>query len=127
MLPLPTDNPDRTAAQAASPRGRILVIDDEADIREGLEFLLTSENYAVDSAQNGTEGLRKMENRAYDLVLLDLMMPDISGMGVLEETRKRDRETPIFMITAYGSVEAAVQALKLGANDYFPNPGTTRS
>ena len=122
MLPLPTDNPDRTAAQAASPRGRILVIDDEADIREGLEFLLTSENYAVDSAQNGTEGLQKMENRAYDLVLLDLMMPDISGMGVLEETRKRDRETPIFMITAYGSVEAAVQALKLGANDYFSKP-----
>ena len=98
------------------------MIDDEADIREGLELLLTSEGYAVELAQNGTEGLQKMETRGYDLVLLDLMMPDLSGMDVLEEARKRDRETPIFMITAYGSVEAAVQALKLGANDYFSKP-----
>src|SRR3954451_14407107 len=109
---------------AASPtnRGNVLVIDDEADIREGLEMLLISEGYAVDLAQNGTEGLHKMENHAYDLVLLDLMMPDKSGMQVLAETRERDRETPIFMITAYGSVEAAVRALKLGANDYFSKP-----
>src|SRR5215472_3810875 len=103
-------------------KGRVLVVDEEADIREGLEFLLTSEGYAVDLAQNGTEGLQKIESRAYDLVLLDLMMPDRSGMDVLQEVRQRDRETPIFMITAYGSLEAAVQALKLGANDYFPKP-----
>jgi DNA-binding NtrC family response regulator len=64
----------------------------------------------------------KLEANAYDLVLLDLMMPDRSGMDVLAEVRERDRETPIFMITAYGSVEAAVKALKLGANDYFPKP-----
>jgi DNA-binding response OmpR family regulator len=100
----------------------VLVVDDEADIREGLEMLLTSEGYAVDLAQNGTEGLRKMEISGYDLVLLDLMMPDRSGMDVLQEVRQRDRETPIFMITAYGSVEAAVSALKLGANDYFSKP-----
>jgi DNA-binding NtrC family response regulator len=103
-------------------RGSVLVVDDEFDIREGLELLLTSEGYSVDQAQNGTEGLRKLEARSYDLVLLDLMMPDRSGMEVLEEVRQRDRETPIFMITAYGSVEAAVQALKLGANDYFSKP-----
>ena len=109
---------------AVSPanRGNVLVIDDEADIREGLEMLLISEGYVVDLAQNGTEGLHKMENHAYDLVLLDLMMPDKSGMEVLSEARERDRETPIFMITAYGSVEAAVRALKLGANDYFSKP-----
>ncbi len=68
------------------------------------------------------EGLQKMEISGYDLVLLDLMMPDRSGMDVLQEVRQRDRETPIFMITAYGSVEAAVHALKLGANDYFSKP-----
>jgi len=68
-----------------------------------------------------------MESSGYDLVLLDLMMPDRSGMDVLQEVRQRDRETPIFMITAYGSVEAAVHALKLGANDYFSKPWTTRS
>src|SRR5579883_1440645 len=103
-------------------KGRILVVDDEADIREGLELLLTSEGYRVELAENGGEGVRKMEQQAYDLVLLDLMMPDRSGMDVLEEVRRRDHETPIFMITAYGSVEAAVNALKLGANDYFSKP-----
>jgi DNA-binding NtrC family response regulator len=110
------------AQTAASDRGKVLVIDDEADIREGLEMLLLTEGYSVDLAANGTEGLKRMESRPYDLVLLDLMMPDISGMDVLSEARKRDRDTPIFMITAYGSVEAAVRALKLGANDYFSKP-----
>src|SRR6267154_4363418 len=103
-------------------RGRILVIDDEPDIRDSLEALLSSENYRVELAANATEGLKRLENSAYDLVLLDLMMPDKSGMQVLEEVRTRDRETPIFMITAYGSVEVAVDALKRGANDYFPKP-----
>ncbi|HLY19860.1 MAG TPA: sigma-54 dependent transcriptional regulator [Bryobacteraceae bacterium] len=106
----------------ATDKGRVLVVDDELDIREGLDTLLTMEGYAVELAQNGTEGLRKTESRAYDLVLLDLMMPDRSGMEVLRDIRERDRETPIFMITAYGSVEAAVDALKLGANDYFSKP-----
>src|SRR5580765_4689017 len=103
-------------------RGRILVVDDEPDIRESLELLLSSENYRVELAANATEGLKRMENSAYDLVLLDLMMPDKSGLQVLEEVRERDRDTPIFMITAYGSVEGAVQALKRGASDYFPKP-----
>ena len=107
---------------SSSGKGKILVIDDELDIREGLELLLTSEGYSVELAQNGTEGLQKMEAHGYDLVLLDLMMPDRSGMDVLKEVRQRDRETPIFMITAYGSVEAAVSALKLGASDYFSKP-----
>src|SRR5579872_2809684 len=103
-------------------QGKVLVIDDEADIREGLELLLTSEGFSVDLAQNATEGLRKLEERPYDLVLLDLMMPDRSGMEVLAEVRERDKETPIFMITAYGSVEVAVNALKAGADDYFSKP-----
>ena len=108
--------------KTTSSRGKILVVDDEADIREGLELLLMSEGFLVDLAQNGTEGLQKLGANAYDLVLLDLMMPDLSGMEVLADVRERDRETPIFMITAYGSVEAAVKALKLGANDYFSKP-----
>ena len=103
-------------------KGDILVVDDEVDIREGLELLLSSEGFKVTLAQNGTEGIEKMDAHLYDLVLLDLMMPDRSGMDVLAEIRTRDRETPIFMITAYGSVEAAVEALKLGANDYFSKP-----
>ena len=107
---------------AIDTKGNVLVIDDESDIRESLGVLLGSEGYAVDLAQNAAEGIHKMSSRGYDLVLLDLMMPDRSGMDVLQEVRQRDRETPIFMITAYGSVEAAVKALKFGANDYFSKP-----
>jgi DNA-binding NtrC family response regulator len=118
-MPLESVSP-RSAIVAS--KGQVLVVDDEADIREGLELLLTTEGYSVELAQNATEGLHKLETRVYDLVLLDLMMPDRSGMEVLQEVRERDRETPIFMITAYGSVEAAVKALKLGANDYFSKP-----
>src|SRR5574340_1701624 len=103
-------------------KGNILVVDDEADIRESLEALLSLEGYTVDLAANAKEGMQKLETRPYDLVLLDLMMPDRSGMGVLKDVRERDRETPIFMITAYGSVERAVDALKLGATDFFPKP-----
>ena len=115
--------PEMSAPQTSStPRAKILVIDDEPDIRESLELVLGDAGYAVDTASNGGEGLQKMGGQGYDLVLLDLMMPDRSGMEVLAEVRERDRETPIFMITAYGSVEAAVQALKLGANDYFSKP-----
>lgn len=103
-------------------KGHVLVIDDEADIRESLETLLTLEGYKVDLAVNGGDGLRALEAKGYDMVLLDLMMPDRSGMEVLREVRERDQETPIFLITAYGSVEAAVEALKSGANDYFSKP-----
>ncbi len=113
---LPPDEP------TPLPKGRILVVDDEADIRESLETLLCLEGYTVELAQNGTEGLRRAESAIYDIVLLDLMMPDRSGMEVLREIRERDTETPVFMITAYGSVEVAVSALKNGANDYFSKP-----
>src|SRR5947199_333864 len=114
---LPPDIPSTTPH-----KGRILVVDDEADIRESLEALLSLEHYQVDLAENATEGQHKIESGSYDLVLLDLMMPDRSGMEVLREVRERDAETPIFMITAYGSVEVAVNALKSGANDYFSKP-----
>ncbi len=84
--------------------------------------MLSSEGYRIDTAQNGTEGIARVGAEAYDLVLLDLMMPDRSGMEVLNEVRGKGIHTPIFMITAYGSVENAVQALKIGANDYFTKP-----
>ena len=77
---MPDSGPVRT-------RGRILIIDDEEDIRESLETLLTIEGYSVDMAPNGTEGMARLERSFYDLVLLDLMMPDKSGMEVLAEVR----------------------------------------
>jgi DNA-binding NtrC family response regulator len=118
MIALPPDTP----GSLDTPRGRILVIDDEPDIRESLEALLSMEGYRVELAVNATEGLKKLETSIYDLVLVDLMMPDKSGMEVVEEIRQKDHETPLFMITAYGSIEVAVEALKRGANDYFAKP-----
>jgi DNA-binding NtrC family response regulator len=106
----------------SSSNGKILVIDDEADIRESLETLLDMEGYAVDLAVDGGEGLRKLGKTRYDLVLLDLMLPDRNGMDVLAEIRDKDHETPIIMLTAYGSVEVAVNAIKAGASDYFSKP-----
>ena len=117
--------PEKTAVEEQSEpvsKGRILVIDDEADIRESLQDLLGIEGYDIETASTGGEGLRRMESSNYDLVLLDLMMPDRSGMDVLRQVRERDTETPIFLITAYGSVEVAVNALKTGASDYFSKP-----
>jgi DNA-binding NtrC family response regulator len=112
------ENPRTTAAA----RGRILIIDDEVEIRESLEALLEMEGYTVDLAANAAEGDRALNSRAYDLVLLDMMMPDRSGLDVLADFRTRDRDTPVFLVTAYASVEAAVRALKLGANDFVSKP-----
>jgi DNA-binding NtrC family response regulator len=118
LLPtLPADSP-----AFPDSKGHILVIDDEADIRESLEMLLQIEGFRVDLASRAMEGIAKVANGQYDLILLDLMMPDMSGIEVLAEVRKKDSLTPIFLLTAYGSVEVAVQALKAGANDYFSKP-----
>ena len=70
---------------------RVLIVDDEPDIRDSLEMLLSSEGYRVELAQNATEGLKRMESSSFDLVLLDLMMPDKSGLQVLEEVREIGR------------------------------------
>jgi DNA-binding NtrC family response regulator len=119
MATIPILEDARTTAAA---RGRILVIDDESEIREGLETLLELEGYTVDLAANAAEGERALNSRAYDLVLLDMMMPDRSGLDVLSDFRQRDRDTPVFLVTAYASLESAVRALKLGANDFVSKP-----
>ncbi len=103
-------------------KGKILIVDDDAAIRESLETFLAFEGYQVDLAVDGTSGLLALEAKAYDLVLLDLMMPDRSGLEVLKDLRQRDVETPVMVITAYGSVENAVAAIKLGANDFITKP-----
>ena len=103
-------------------RGRILIVDDEADIRDSLELLLTLERYAVSTAATGAEGIRAAAHSPHDLVLLDLMLPDRSGLEVLEELRKADKSLPVLMLTAYGSVETAVKAIRLGADNFLTKP-----
>ena len=107
---------------ATSIRARILIIDDEESIRESLEALLTFERFGVETAADGASGLALLGRKTYDLILLDLMLPDRSGLEVLEEVRQYDSETPIVMLTAYGTVETAVKAIRLGADDFFTKP-----
>ena len=102
--------------------GSILVVDDESDIRENLELLLSEANYKVTLAENGTEGLRKIESDVFDLILLDVMMPDRNGLEVLREIHQASPETAIIMITAFGTIENAVIAIKSGASDYITKP-----
>lgn len=105
-----------------NPKARILVIDDEADIRESLETLLSLEGYQVALAPNADEGERALRDHGADLILLDLMMPGRSGLELLPALRALDPLIPVFLLTAYGSIETAVQALKSGASDYFTKP-----
>ncbi len=104
------------------PRGSILVVDDEAEIREGLEALLTSENFQVTLAETGEAGLQKLEDRPYDLMLLDVSLPDRNGLELLREIRRRDPYLSIILITAYGSIDMARAAFKSGAQDYITKP-----
>jgi DNA-binding NtrC family response regulator len=104
------------------PNGSILVIDDEAEIREGLELLLSSEGYSVTSAETGEAGLTRLEEEPYDLLLLDVSLPDRNGLDLLRDIRQRDPHLPIVLITAYGSIDMARQAFKSGAQDYITKP-----
>ncbi|HSB76941.1 MAG TPA: response regulator, partial [Terriglobales bacterium] len=92
--------------------GCVLIIDDEAEIRESLQTLLEMEGYEVETAVDGQDGLLHLGERPFDLVLLDLALPDRNGMEVLQEIRARDSQLSVIMITAYGTVENAVLAMQ---------------
>src|SRR6516162_1071976 len=102
--------------------GNILVIDDEAGIRESLEVLLTLEGYSVKTANDGQQGLRMLEMESFDLVLLDLALPGQSGLELLPQIKERQPETPVIMITAYGTVENVVEAVRAGAENFIQKP-----
>jgi DNA-binding NtrC family response regulator len=103
-------------------KGSILVVDDESEIREGLELLLASEGYGVSSAGTGASGLAKLEEHPYDLLLLDVSLPDRNGLDLLREIRLRDPQLSVVLITAYGSIDMARAAFKSGAMDYITKP-----
>jgi len=111
------------SASSGIPSGAtILVIDDEAGIRESLEVLLTLEGYTVDMAVDGEEGLRVLEQESYDLVLLDLALPGQSGMELLPQIKERHPDLPVIMITAYGTVDNVVEAVRAGAENFVQKP-----
>ncbi len=104
------------------PRGSILVVDDELEIREGLEALLTSVGFQVTLAETAAAGLLRLEEQPYDLVLLDVSLPDHNGLDLLREIKQRDANLAIILITAFGSIDMARAAFKSGAQDYITKP-----
>jgi DNA-binding NtrC family response regulator len=102
--------------------GTILIIDDEMAIRESLQTLLEMEDYQVDTAETGEEGLARLAEQPYDLILLDLALPDRNGLEVLREIRDRDSSLAVILITAYGTVENAVLAMQGGAANFIQKP-----
>jgi len=102
--------------------GRILVADDEEVMRDVLSELLSSESYTVDQAENGAQTLERIRSREYGAVLLDLMLPDMDGLQVLEELNEIDNRPEVIILTAYASIEKAIKATKLGAFDFFEKP-----
>jgi len=101
---------------------RLLVVDDEEVIRDVLENLLEREGWRVTTAENAAEALDSFESYSYDVVLLDLMLPDRSGLEVLRDMRRRDPDAVIVIVTAYSSIEGAIQAMREGAFHYIPKP-----
>ena len=103
-------------------REKILIVDDEPSNRKILAQELTHKGFIVDTAFGGKEALAKVTSSPPDLVILDYMMPDLSGLDVLKEIRKNGSDVPIIMITAYGSIERAVEVMKAGAYDFITRP-----
>jgi two-component system NtrC family response regulator len=101
---------------------RILVIDDDESFRKILEYNLKQAGYEVATAANGSEGLAWIEKDSFGAVLTDIKMPGVDGLAVLREVKKRAPETAVIVITAYGSIEMAVEAMKEGAYDYVTKP-----
>lgn len=101
---------------------KILLIDDERFIRSSLREILEYENYEVVEAQDGAEGLQKIRDEEFDLVLCDIKMPILDGLDVLEQVKQLERVPQFIMISAHGTIETAVEATKKGAFDFIPKP-----
>ena len=108
-------------------KGKILVIDDEDIVRLSCSRSLVPEGYELKMAKNGPEGLKMLEEEAFDLVLTDLKMPNMDGIEVLGTIKTKWPKTDVVIVTGYQTVETAVKAIKLGAFDYIEKPFTPDS
>jgi two-component system response regulator HydG len=106
----------------ARSKARVLVVDDEASARTGLEKLLLQEGYAVETADGGEAALQVASDRPPDVVVTDLSMPGMNGIELLTKLREQDRDLPVIMATASSDVNAAVKAMRAGAEDYLTKP-----
>jgi DNA-binding response OmpR family regulator len=100
----------------------ILIVDDEANLRRSLALILVKAGYAVTSAANGQEALHYLQAGAFDLVFLDLKMPDVNGIDILTKIRSQYLEMPVLILTAHATLESAIEAVRRGAQDYLIKP-----
>lgn len=103
---------------------KVLVVDDEPVVRASCRRVLGREGYHVETAESGRDGLGRACATPYDVVITDLRMPDLDGMELIRQLRKRDAATPVLVITGYGSIASAVEAVRLGACGYLEKPFT---
>lgn len=101
---------------------KVLIIDDAVELNNTIQKILLNQNYEVDSAYDGKSGLRKALTNEYDIILLDIMMPQMNGYDVLKSLRREERETPVILITAKDDITDKVEGLDLGADDYLQKP-----
>ena len=101
---------------------RVLLAEDEKSLRDGIKLNLELEGYEVEEASDGNEALKKFGNQRFNLVILDVMMPEINGFEVCEKIRLTDSETPILFLTAKDTGKDKIDGLKLGADDYLTKP-----
>ncbi|UCC40034.1 MAG: sigma-54-dependent Fis family transcriptional regulator, partial [Candidatus Aminicenantes bacterium] len=105
-------------------KDKILVIDDEAGIRSSLRGILEDEGYSVKTTETGEEGLNFLKAQNFDLILLDIWLPEMDGIEALKKIKMHEENAPVVMISGHGTVETAVKATKLGAYDFLEKPLT---
>jgi Fe-S-cluster-containing dehydrogenase component/CheY-like chemotaxis protein len=103
-------------------QSRILVVEDESDMRDGLKKILSRKGYTVDIAEDGLKAVEKLKQTSFHVVVADLKMPGMDGMGVLQRAKNIDRTIAVIIITGYGTVNTAVESMRLGAFDYITKP-----
>jgi DNA-binding NtrC family response regulator len=101
---------------------KVLIIDDEKSILESLSSILTEEGFAVTTARDGREGLELFRRERPKIVLLDVWLPEIDGLEVLKEIREQDQDAVVIVISGHGTISTAVEAVKIGANDFLEKP-----
>lgn len=101
---------------------KVLIVDDEGGMRHMLSVLLEREGYAIETAEDGRQGLDKIKEASFDLVLCDIRMPEMDGLSFLESSKKIKKELPVIMMSAFGNVDTAIEAMKKGAYDYVSKP-----
>jgi Fe-S-cluster-containing dehydrogenase component/CheY-like chemotaxis protein len=103
-------------------KSRILIVEDEQDMRDGLKRIFSRRGYGVDTAEDGLKAVKKIKHKSYQVIIVDLKMPGMDGIAVLQKVKGIDRSIAAIIITGYGTVTSAVESMRLGAFDYITKP-----